>query len=220
MKSLRSLTASLFLLAAPWAHSSQDTTAVTELSLNDAIRIGLENNYQVRIAENNLDIARNENDEGFAGAYPNVNATLNLNNTYNKLNQPASFLRELSTGSSGIVPGVDANWVLYDGGRVRLTKAQLEELEARSEGDVRIAVENSVEAIILSYYGVLLRQENVRVLGEVLQLSRDRIEFEQVFAVHDAVPESGSSEFIGSHLKSLSCWIRCHQGNTESTDPK
>ncbi len=150
------------------------------LSLQDAIAIGLENNYQIQIADRNLEIARNNNDPGVAGAYPNVDLSLNVNNGYTNLNQPASFLQTLSQGNNSIVPGVAASWVLYDGSRVNLTKLQLEELESRSEGQARIVVENTIEAITLAYYQALLRREALQVVEEVLDLSRDRINYQEV----------------------------------------
>lgn len=162
---------------------AQDTLMIEEgedLTLSQAIRIGLENNFQIKIAENNLEIARNENDEGFAGFYPDINATFNFNNGYINTQRAASFLEVLTAGNTTLIPGVEAVWTLFDGGRIRLTKQQLEQLELQSEGQVRIAVENTIEAIILAYYQVLLREEGLEVLEEVLQLSRDRIEYEEV----------------------------------------
>ncbi len=173
----------LFLLLAgslPLRSQQVTTDPGQELSMAEAIRVGLANSYQIKIADNNVEIARNENDEGFAGAYPTIDATMNVNNGYTNLNQPASFLRELSTASTGLQPGVALNWTLYDGGRVRLTRQQLEDLQVRSEGDLKIAVENTIESIILAYYAVLLRAENLEVLEEVLTLSRDRIAYEEV----------------------------------------
>ena len=125
----------LFLLLTGWLPLRSQpvmTDPGQELSMAEAIRVGLANSYQIKIADNNVEIASNENDEGFAGAYPDINATFNLNNGYTNLNQPASFLLELSTASTGIQPGVNLDWVLYDGGRVRLTKQQLEDLQVRS----------------------------------------------------------------------------------------
>ncbi len=181
---IRSLfTSSLFLLAALFSAGAQDSLSVAEgedLTLSRAIRIGLENNFQIKIAENNLEIARNENDEGFAGYYPDINATFDVNNGYTNSQRQASFLESLSAGNTSIIPGLEAVWTIYDGGRIRLTKQQLEQLELQSQGQVRIAVENTIEAIILAYYQVLLREEGLDVLEEVLQLSRDRIEYEEV----------------------------------------
>ena len=150
------------------------------LSLSDAIQKGLENNYQIKIAEADLSIAQNNDDWAIAGRYPQVNLTLNSNNSFTNLNNPASILREQTSFATSIVPGVEMNWVLFDGYRVRFTKAQLEQLSRLNEGNLQIAVENTIQSIMLAYYQVLIQQEQLKVLDEVLELSRDRIAYQEV----------------------------------------
>lgn len=147
------------------------------LSLEQAIEIGLKNNYQIQIAERNLEIAENSNDWSIAGRYPNINATLNWNSNFIKSDNPASFFPQNTSLSSGIVPGGEILWTLYNGSRVKFTKQQLEQLQQLSQGNVQIAVENTIQQIILSYYQALIQQEQLRVREEVLNLSRDRLEY-------------------------------------------
>ncbi len=150
------------------------------LSLQQAIEIGLKNNYQIQIAERNLEIAQNSNDWSIAGRYPNINVTLNWNNNFVKSDNPASFFPENTSLSSGIVPGAEVTWTLYNGSRIQFTKRQLEQLQQLSQGNVQIAVENTIQQIILSYYQALVQQEQLRVREEVLKLSRDRLEYARV----------------------------------------
>lgn len=168
------LTVLIFLITISTAFS-QDS-----LSLQQAIALGLQNNYQIQISERELEIAQTSNDWSIAGRYPNIDVTLNLNNGYNRAdnsNNPASFVRQSNLISSNIVPGVELNWVLYNGGRVRITKQQLEELERLSQGNVQVTVENTIEDIILAYYQALVQQEQLTVRIEVLLLSRQRVEY-------------------------------------------
>ncbi len=154
--------------------------AQESLSLVEAVELGLQNSYQVAIAERNIEIAENNNDWGRAGAYPNADLTFDINNGFNNQNNPASFLTEINTASSGFSPGFNVGWTLFDGSRVKLTKEQLEQLEVQSRIQGRVAVEATVQNIILAYYQALLRQEQVEVIEEVLELSRDRIAYEEV----------------------------------------
>ncbi len=160
--------------------SSGVLSAQENLSLQEAIAIGLRNNYQVQIAERNLEIAENSNDWGLAGRYPLVNATLNINNNYNNNNNPASFFPQIQSLSSAVVPGMDATWTLYNGSRVRLTKQQLEEQERLGQSNLQIIVENTIQRIILAYYQALVQEEQLRVRAEVLRLSRDRLNYSNV----------------------------------------
>ena len=151
-----------------------------ELSLTKAIEMTLENNYLLKIEAQNLEIARSNNDWAIAGRYPSIDATFSLNNGYTSINNPASFLTELSTFSTGIVPAVEASWILFDGYRVKFTKSQLEKLEELSEGNIQVAVENAIQATINAYYAALIQEEQLLVLQEVLALSRDRIDYQEV----------------------------------------
>lgn len=157
-------------------------TAIAQesLSLTQAIEIGLKNNYQIQISERELEIAQKSNDWSIAGRYPSLDAFLNLNNGYSRAdntNNPASFVRQSNLVTFNIAPAVELNWTLFNGGRVRVTKQQLEELERLSQGNVQVTVENTIEDIILAYYQVLVQQEQVRVREEVLKLSRERVDY-------------------------------------------
>lgn len=81
------------------------SSAQETLSLENAIERGLSANFQVRIAEANQKVATDNNSWVLAGKYPTINATLQNANGYNNINNPASFLRELSSFSTGINPG-------------------------------------------------------------------------------------------------------------------
>lgn len=152
----------------------------TSLSLSEAIEIGLKNNYQIQIRQLEKEQAANLNDWGVAGKYPSVNLSLGNNNTYSGSSNPASFLQKISTFGTGLAPGVEANWVLFDGYRVRFTKQQLEQQEQRGEIAMKLAVETTVQSIIQAYYAALVQKEQLDVRMEVLELSRDRVAYQEI----------------------------------------
>ena len=118
------LTIALLLYCLTFTLSGQES-----LSLAKAIETGLQNNYNIEIARENIEIAQLDNDWGMAGRYPTINLNLNSNNGFSNSNNPASFLTEISSFSTGLSPSLDANWILFDGYRVRLTKQRFEELQ-------------------------------------------------------------------------------------------
>ncbi|GJM34707.1 MAG: membrane protein [Saprospiraceae bacterium] len=154
--------------------------AQTSLSLSQAIEKGLQNNYQIQIAEHDIEIASNNNDWGIAGKYPSITLNLSSSNTYTNRNDPSGFLTEQATLSNGITPSVNLNWILFDGYRVQLTKQQLEKVETLSQNSAKVTVENSIQDIILAYYNVLLQQQQLAVIDTVLRLSRDRVEYQEI----------------------------------------
>ncbi|MCB0584667.1 MAG: TolC family protein [Phaeodactylibacter sp.] len=151
-----------------------------ELSLSQAIETGLQNNYQIRISEARADIANNNNDWAVAGRFPTINLTLNSNNSYRDLSNPGSVLRTSNTINTGLTPGVEASWTIFNGYRVRYSKEQLETQEQLSGGNIKIAVENSIQNVIQAYYNALVQQEQLDVVQEVLELSRDRVEYQEL----------------------------------------
>jgi len=174
------LLAKIVLSAVVFGSFFQIATAQEALSLSQSIDLALQQNYALQIAQRNADIAQNNNEWGTAGRYPNINLTLGLNNGFNDANNPASFTREITTLNTGVTPGIEAVWTLYNGNRVNLTKQQLEQLERVGQGNVRIAVENTIRSVILAYYATLIEQERLEIRRQSLELSRDRVNYASV----------------------------------------
>jgi outer membrane protein TolC len=156
------------------------SSAQETLSLENAIEKGLSANFQVRIAEANQKVATDNNSWVLAGKYPTINATLQNANGYNNINNPASFLRELSSFSTGINPGVELSWVLYNGKRIEVVKSQLESLEDQSKINTQTAIENAVQGLINAYFNVVVQKTQLEVNREVLALSGDRLSFQEL----------------------------------------
>lgn len=147
------------------------------LSLQEAILTGLERNYQIRIFENDVRIAENNNAWGTAGLFPLVTAGANQINRYD--DQPDFQMpgQRDEVFTNNINPYVNLRWNLFNGLNVRITKRKLELLESLTEGYSALVVENTIQAIILAYYNALLQKETDSVLKEVKKLSRDRYDY-------------------------------------------
>ena len=154
--------------------------AQQNLSLSEAIELGLKNNYQIEIAQRNVEIAQNNNVWKATGRFPTVNFSLSNENTFSGQNNPAGFLREFNSLSGGLAGNVNASYTIFDGYTYRINKNRLATLEAQSLGNVQVAIENTVQAIILAYYNVSIQIQNIATIQELLELSRDRIEYQEV----------------------------------------
>jgi len=153
------------------------TMAQDALTLEQALRVGLEKNFSIQIEEQRVEIARNSNTLGQAGMWPSVNigATTSLSRT--EIDNPASFLSSGNIKGNAINPTVGVAWTLFNGFNVRITKDRLEYLERQSLGNAQIVVENAIQAIILAYYTALLEKERLYVFGRTLKLSGDRYDY-------------------------------------------
>lgn len=162
----------IFLFFLPFAILGQ-----TPLSLDNAISLALTHNYQVKIAQKNVDIAQNNNSWALTGKNPNINATVQSNNGYTNINNPASFLTQLSSISTGLVPSVELNWVLFNGNGFSLNKSRLEELENLNEENAKFIFENTIVTSINAYFNLKVITEQLKVFEEALQLSAERLEW-------------------------------------------
>lgn len=156
------------------------SVAQTSVSLSEAIEIGLANNYQIKIAEKQVAIAQNNNTLKATGRYPVVDFNLSSNNTFNTTNNPASFIPKVTSLNAGLTPSVDAQWVIFDGFTFKINKKRLEQVEEQSEGQVQLAIENTIRSIMLAYYQAIIQKEQLAALESVIDLSRSRIEYQKV----------------------------------------
>ncbi len=170
----------LFLSSLLWIVSG--AMAQSALSLRDAISLGLERNYDIRIERKNVEVAENNNSWGEAVRLPTVTLNATLNNTLTYTASGDQFFNgqtfpgfELNRQiNSTIAPTLNLNWNIFDGNRANISKARLADLQAESEGNAQIVVANTVQAIILAYYIAVLEEERLGSFKTQLELSRDR----------------------------------------------
>ena len=149
------------------------------LTLEKAISIGLENNYSIKIDEKNIAIAENNNTWANAGKTPLIDLVLGFNNNLTNDNNPASFLRG-TFYSGGLSATLNGSWVVYNGGRFRLNKDQLELNIDQQRLNQQAGIHDLFRLIYQQYYTVIFQQEQLDVLQQVLRLSQDRLEYELV----------------------------------------
>jgi outer membrane protein len=162
--------------------------AQEKLSLNDAIRKGLESNYDILIEKRNVDIAENNNSWGEAGRLPKVDLQAREDvNISNQQSDNQFFGGQLFPGyelsdqrSYAFVPSVNLSWTIFQGRRAIINKQRLEDLERESKGNAEIIITNNVQAIVLGYFKVVLEEERLDEYSKQLQLSREKYEYVQL----------------------------------------
>lgn len=150
------------------------SVAQDSLSLSDAIQIGLKKNFDIQISAKNIEINKLQNTWGQAGRYPTIDINIQQGNSISdQSNNPLSIVQQLIYQNS-IQGSANLNWVLFNGFRVKANKLKLNNLEAQSEGNATLVIENTIQGIILSYYNTNLQKEKMDLLKNVLKLSRDK----------------------------------------------
>src|ERR1700741_1274798 len=105
------------------------------LTIEEAIKVGLEKNYAVLISKNDKEIAKAQNNFGAAGMSPTVSLNANLNlanvNSHQEFStgqiQDRAGAQSNNTGAS-----LNFNWVVFDGLRMFAIKKRLNETEQLS----------------------------------------------------------------------------------------
>ncbi|MDW8210526.1 MAG: TolC family protein [Cytophagales bacterium] len=146
------------------------------MSLSDAIARALSYNFGIKVQQQHLAAAKLNNKQGQAGRYPTLSLNINQNNVFNNIVNPAAFIQG-GIRNFSIQPTATINWVIFDGFRISLTKQRLEELERLSQGNARIVIENTIQAVILAYYEAVLLRERVKISEKILKTSREVYEY-------------------------------------------
>ena len=152
--------------------------AQQKLPVAKAIELALENNYGIKIVDNNKEVAQNNASLLNSGYLPSV--TGNSGVTYNRDNIEAEFTNGESTQLNGAKSSrynaaVNLNYTLFDGlGRYYDYKRLKEEYKL-SELQARETIENTIAQLFTVYYNVAQVSENVKTLEQTLTISKDRI---------------------------------------------
>ena len=163
------------LIFFPLIFFSQDS-----LSLSKAIEIGLQKNYDIRLTLKNVEINKIFNNWGEAGRLPQVSINAGQNNSISdQRNNPISFAPYLFL-SNDVSGGLAMNWTIFNGFAVRANKTKLEQLELQSENTATLAIENTIHGIILAYYQAKIQKEQLNLLNNVMTLSKEKFNQQQV----------------------------------------
>jgi len=172
VKKISSSAAMLLMLVTIPAQAQQT------LTLNDAIAEGLKNNYNIVIAAGAAEIAENNNSLGNAGFLPTLDLQGGINAASNDTRLVFFDGREQEAkgaASSGLNASALFNWTIFDGTRMFIAKNKLEELEVKSEMELRMIVENTVADIVVQYYTIAQLAKFIEVIEQALMLSEDRM---------------------------------------------
>jgi outer membrane protein len=147
------------------------------LTVDEAIKIGLEKNYAVLIVKNEQEIAKLQNNFGNAGMSPTVSVNANLNlaniNSYQEFStgviQERNGAQSNNTGAS-----VNVGWVIFDGLKMFAVKKRLGLNEQLSAIELKQQMENTVYDIVSAYYTVVKTNELIKAAKQNLSIYEER----------------------------------------------
>ncbi len=152
--------------------------AQTLLTEADAVRIGLENNYAIRLQRSNLQIAENNNTLGNAGFLPDIN--VNAGQNYSVTDSKQEFLTGQINDQKGakadaFSAAAELNWTLFDGLQMFTRADILASLEQQSELELLLTVENNIFDVLSTYYSLVQLEKQKEVILKTLEVDQERV---------------------------------------------
>jgi outer membrane protein len=152
--------------------------AQDRLTIEDAIKLGLEKNYAVSISKNEQAIAKAQNNFGAAGMSPTVslNANLNLANVNSHQEFSTGQVQDrIGAQSNNTGASVNFNWLVFDGLRMFAVKKRLNATEQLSTLQLKLQMENTVYDIILAYYDIVRIDRLIKASQQNLSIYEERL---------------------------------------------
>ena len=154
-------------------------SAQNNLSLKEAVTIALQNSYDIKLVENNLTAAQNNNNYGVAGGLPTVTANGNNNNTLTTINQtfPDASRNTTRSGVDGstLNGGLTATMILFNGFRIAATKDRLASIEKQSEAALQTQLLNTSSVVMQQYYNVIRQAAFLKTIEKSIEASEERV---------------------------------------------
>lgn len=156
----------------------QQLPAQEVLFVQDAVRIALENNYDIKLSTNEVLIAKENVTYGNAGMLPT--ATLNFSQTNSKQNttqtQATGEVRSLDNAKNNNMSyGVSLGWTIFDGLGMFARYETLKELEKQGNLQLKSTIVSRVSDVISTYYTIVEQQNLLNAIDSSILISKERL---------------------------------------------
>jgi outer membrane protein len=168
------------------------------LKVEDVIKLAIESNFDVQIAKNNIQVAKNNNNIGLVGGGQSTGGTvsggstgmlpqisisagspqspLGVGQTISTLgySNPALNVNQQKLISTSYAPSIVGTWYFFDGLKMFATKKKLNRNEELTNIQYRITVETTLLNALTAYYQMISIQQYIKSLKMSLALGDDQ----------------------------------------------
>lgn len=148
------------------------------LSLQDAVTIALKNNYDIRLINNEITIAKNNVNAGNAGMLPALAGTFSEGGSrQNTVQTPATGDERKANGvrSTNQSYGVALDWTIFDGFQMFANYDRLKQLQKQGEVNAKGTILATISDVVNAYFAVVKQQQLVNATDSALIISKLRV---------------------------------------------
>jgi outer membrane protein TolC len=163
----------VFLFIIGFSAQAQDL-----LTLEDAVKIALENNYDIKIAKNNSKIDATNNNLANARMLPSLNANFTNNNSQLNTTQTQAdgSERKLDNAKNmNLTYGVGLDWTIFDGLSMFARKEQLNVLEQQGKAELQTAILTRISDVYTTYFDLVQQQQVLASIDTAIVISNQRL---------------------------------------------
>ncbi len=158
------------------------SNAQVVLTAEDAVKIALENNYEIKIASNNVLIDKANVSSGNAGMLPKATATITDSNGLQNISQTRSdgTVNKLDNAkNNSLTYGVGLDWTVFDGFKMFAKMDQLKELQKLGEAQLKLTLITKISDVNATYFDLVQQQQQLAALDSTIVISNQRLTLAQ-----------------------------------------
>lgn len=169
----------IFLIPLVLFFSGLQLHAQEILTLENAMKIALENNFEIKIARNNAKISGNNNTIGNTGMLPVATASVVDNNSIqntSQTRQDGSNVSLSNAKNNSLNYGVGIDWTLFDGFKMFAQINQLKALQKFGDAQLKKTIITKLGQVNSAYYDLVQQQQQLTALDSSIVISKKRLE--------------------------------------------
>ena len=149
------------------------------INLEECLRVGLEQNFDIRIMRNEQSISDRNVTWGNAGLMPTIDATTGYNLKSDNANQtPADGSDEnniRNNNTQTLNASVNLNWTIFDGFNAQTNYKKLKELRSVGELNTQLTVESFIANLSAEYFNLVKETMRMQNLKSAVKLSGEQL---------------------------------------------
>jgi outer membrane protein len=148
------------------------------LSVEDAVAQALQNNYDIKLASNNLKMDEQNVSLANAGLLPNLYGSFSQNNSLQNSTQVRTdgTVQQLNGAKNNSLSyGVNLGWTIFDGFAMFAKYDQLKTYKSQGDAELKFAVTTTVADVMQTYYTLVQQQQMITALDTAVVISKQRV---------------------------------------------